>query len=454
MSEKVQALAALKQLVARAPDATLGRLAAAIESDEALLKGQVGDIMRKLIVAERADRSLELQAFAPILPLCAQLPERLVSARLSRAALRGLWWEVRQATPALVEQAERARAAMEPGDPTPTVFDSLCETAGRIGLGDSDRLSAQLGLSPREVSEAALWIMLTPLARRLLTRLRDFLGRSDEEKAAALRVMFRDATVVAPDAAPRLLELALAHVAEPELVLRVISQLTDRATDRYLADSELATFGERILEALERSIEAVRRFSPEEGVAAAVESARAVARAAEMAGEFDRCVDLTKDGPWGRRLADIRRRMAEIVEGRLREIDAALTAALPWRKTRVVGRMTRPAPRVDQPLNREFANRLLALATFMDRTRSVAANAGFGALRNALAESAATQLETYADELLHLINAGEAEDREGAFAYLEVAAEALGLLRGPDAARIVRRRAAAAGDFNASKEVA
>ena len=46
------------------------------------------------------------------------------------------------------------------------------------------------------------------------------------------------------------LEIVLGHLPEPQLILRLVACLTDRASDRYLASSELASFGVRMPMAL------------------------------------------------------------------------------------------------------------------------------------------------------------------------------------------------------------
>ena len=83
---------------------------------------------------------------------------------------------------------------------------------------------------------------------------------------------------------------------------------------------------------------------------------------------------------------------------------------------------------------------------------------GFGALRSQVADGLSDWLEVYADELVHLLNAGEAPDAEVAREYLEIAAQFLSHAENDKAAKIVRRRAAVAGTgsggIDPSQEVA
>ena len=85
------------------------------------------------------------------------------------------------------------------------------------------------------------------VTRRALAQMPDWLGRMTGEKAAKLRLAYRDAVAVSDDAGPRFFEMLASHLAEPWLILRIISGVMDRPNEKYVSGSELASFGERVL---------------------------------------------------------------------------------------------------------------------------------------------------------------------------------------------------------------
>jgi regulator of sigma D len=80
----------------------------------------------------------------------------------------------------------------------------------------------------------------------------------------------------------------------------------------------------------------------------------------------------------------------------------------------------------------------------MEETRSAAAVGGFGAVRAQALEALEKRLDQYCDDLVDTLHKGECEEPERVRAYLEIAARFMGLVKGPQTAQIVRRRAAAA----------
>ena len=83
------------------------------------------------------------------------------------------------------------------------------------------------------------------------------------------RLAYRDCVAIRPDAGPLFFRMLSSGMAEPWMVLRLISAVMDRPAERYIAASELAVFGEETLEAAETCLEAVRSFNPDGGVEAA-----------------------------------------------------------------------------------------------------------------------------------------------------------------------------------------
>jgi hypothetical protein len=213
------------------------------------------------------------------------------------------------------------------------------------------------------------------------------------------------------------------------LILRVISGVMDRPNESYLAGSELAGFGERVLADIDRHLTAVKAFKPTAGRQAAHAAAAAVHAATVQVAEFEQSIQLTPDGVWGRRLAKLKLGLAVAVETQLKTADDTVAAALPLQTLRIGPRTIRGVPRLTHAPEPEHVERAMTLLTFMTEVRPSAANGGFASAR---------------EKVLEEIRADDGVDPERARAFLEIAAEFCGLARDEKAAQIVRRRAAAA----------
>jgi hypothetical protein len=428
-------LGAVRTLIETAPDAALSSLRTALGPV------QVGPMaaIRELVEGEQLNRAFRSEVFQPLLPLFGPRPP-FAGPSFAPGALGALWRALQAQRPELIKAAVAARADWRPGDGAPETYDDVLRGAAELlRAGAVPEIDAAAGAA------IAAAIDLGPLARGLLDRLPDWMGKATDERIAALKLAFRDATALAEDATPRLLEIVLAHLPEPWLILRLIAVLTDRAGDRYLSSSELAPFGQRLLADVEARIDRVRNFDAQGGGEGALAVARDVVAACSCMAEMEHSVDLSRDGPWGSRVMAARKSLAANVESRLRETDALVAQALPLATVRIAGRMTRPAPKLTADPDARLVERARALLVLVHESRATAAVGGYGALRNQVAEKVTERLNVYADELLHLLNAGEAADEARAQAYLALAAEFLGYVADPQAAQIVRRRAAVAG---------
>jgi hypothetical protein len=426
-------LAALKALFGAAPDTTLRML------DKALAGGGSSmAVVRDMIAEERADRSLREVAFGPVSPLfSAREFGPVFPARMAAV----LWAALKSRQPGMVSLAAEETRYLRDDDPSPPVLDDLCRRAVRL-LRDGD--ASVVRPDDQQIAEdLAAYLELAPLARPAVARLPEWLGRVSEDRTAALKIAMRDASALMGDGAPRLLEIFQAHLPEPQLLLRIISVATDRASDRYLAVSEMALFGERLLDDVDRRVEQVRTFDPARPAAAA-SLGDDITRACAILAEFDRSFEITRDGPWGQRVTNARRKLAANVEARLRDIEQALTRALPTQKVKIAGRMTRPAPCLDRSPDAAAVAQSQGLFAFLEATRAAAQVGGYGALRAQVAEKLRERLADYVDEVLHELPARGVADQARGQAFLELAAEFIERADDPKAAQLVRRRAAAA----------
>src|SRR5690606_312990 len=90
------------------------------------------------------------------------------------------------------------------------------------------------------LAELAGCLDLMHLARPGVEGLHAWVRRPDGDQVAVLRLLLRDAAVIAPDGARRLLEIWFAHLSEAPLILRVVAHSAQAAArEAFLSESEL-----------------------------------------------------------------------------------------------------------------------------------------------------------------------------------------------------------------------
>jgi hypothetical protein len=440
-----QKIAMLRALVAASPDELVRVLESAISADGA---GGPLAAIGAMVEAEASERALRFAVLAPVAPLFRPATDEGRPA-FPRGALGALWLALKDDAPGLVREAADAMHYLDPEEPSPSVFDELCARAAK-GLIDGDRpgyaAAAAACEAARQGSAAdlILCLQMAPIARPAILRLGDWIQRMTDERRATARLAYRDATGLADGAGPLLFEMLAGHLKHPSAILRIISAVMDRPGERYVADSELARFGERSLAEIEDHLTVIKAMKPGAGIASGREAGQAVQRAIDAVNELEQAIQLSRDGPWGQRLSKLKQAIAVTVEGRLKDIDDAATQALPMQKIRYSARLTRTAPNLDAPPNEPAIAWAMGLLTFADVVRVSATDGGFGTVRSKVLDALGKRIDQYVEDLLEQIRLGEVEDNERAREYLGVAADMLALARDDKSAAIVRRRAAAA----------
>jgi hypothetical protein len=152
---------------------------------------------------------------------------------------------------------------------------------------------------------------------------------------------------------------------------------------------------------------------------------------------------LQRDQGWGLRIVKLRASLAHVVEGRLKEADKASIEALPMQAARNV-RVRRSVPKLNAPPEPRLVARAMTLLSFSDELRTTANYGGFSSARAKLVEKLSEYIHHYVEEVLDLLHTDEADSKENAAAFLEIAADFNLLVAGEKAAELIRRRAHAA----------
>jgi len=447
-------LLAIRALLQRAPDFAIQSLSSLLASDQS--NDRSLHLVRQLVSLEAQDRSFRNLAFEPLAVLC---KPHTTLPRLSfpTNTPTRLWQAVKAYQPSLDARLKAASATAVDWREIMALMDKICAaaakgletraTAGFAALADT------LDRSPNGAARVVALLTMTPDLREVLAKATTWLGDSGAAHSAAVRIAFKAVSEKAPEAASLYMEVLFAAIDQPAFVLRLISMIMDRPSDRFLAVSELSSIGERLLDVIDHHIGAIQTFDPQRGLEGGVAVAAAADAATLIIAELEMNLKMSREGVWGARVTQQRRALSLAMETRLQDIDAALAAALPVTTLRVRGKILRGPPNLTKLPDPSATDRLLGLAALLSGCRTAAQVNGFGALRSKLIETQDQALDTYVQEVLDMLHKGQATVVI-ARAYLDVAAEVFGLIRDPKAADLVRRRAVAAAASGALSSAA
>lgn len=419
----------VRAMVSAAPDHVINSLCQAL-SDSPMI-GPLGEV-RALVEAEASERQRRNATFQPVYPLFGG-PEVPGRPNFPRQVLRLLWTALAAAEPEAIgvlrKQADEEADARE-------IFEAqeaLCARAAEgLRTRETEAFAAAADACDAELLAACL--ELSTVVRRALQRLPGWLVQRTPETAAAARLAYKDAVDVAEDATPRFFHMLSAHLDQPWMILRIISAVMDKPNERYLHDSELASFAEVVLEEVDLTLKAAAAFRGSGGPPAAREMARRCALAVQQIMEIEANVELSRESGWGHRLYKQRAALADSIEARMREAEKAVLEALPLQ----TGRGKR-GPRLDAPPAPIMVDGALTLLTFSDALHTAANYGGFSASRNRMTEKVGEHLDLYLEEALQALRS----DAEPTLIrdYLDCAADFTRLVRGEKAAELIRRRA-------------
>ena len=426
---------ALSQIVDGCGDAALAQLEAVVRT----LPGSRAADLLVMLRAEALDRRRRLAAFGPLVPMFRPRGDGVAGLTFPSAVLGRLWRTVAGREPDLMSRLDEADSPE-----AVAVGDRLCLAAAGMVRDRGDEIWP--GADPAQVAELAGCLDLAHLVRRGVGRLPAWSERPDEEQAAELRLMMRDAGAVADDGSRRAIDILFAHLGEAHRILRVIVHTSSAAgRDGFLSESEMAVFVDRLLSAVNARVARVAAFRPQAGLQG-LETVKAdMLWCAAVLNELDMTVQVRPNTVWGKQARDARVKVAGQLQALLKGVEAAVDRVLPTTRAQTAGRMTRQIPKLDTPVDGDLVEQARILLSLVAAVRSPAGVFGCEAQRAKLVTALEERLSKHADEALELINAGEAGDERHAVALVELVAEFLDRIELADAARTVRRRVAVAG---------
>ncbi|MFN4296120.1 MAG: hypothetical protein ACK4FB_04710 [Brevundimonas sp.] len=429
---------AISAMLEAAPDSALGKLSVALRSTP----GAKADWIRKRTVAEINARRMRAIAFGPLIALFRKRADGVRGMNFPSPILNGLWRAVSARQPLLLEQAEDMTVGG--GEISPRLLDQLCLSAAAVLRDEPGAIWP--GLDARTAQNLAACFDLAPMARAAMPMLDLWTGRPDADSAASLRLMMRDTTRISEDAAPRMLEILFANIREAPLILRVISRVSGvSGEERFLAESELADFGERLFEQVEETADDLDQFHPARNVP---EEARVIAdrltRASDLMAQMELSLAFTHEGAWGARFHVLKQRMGRALENLMGLCPRMVDKALPMERVRIHGAMSRMAPVMDARTDGPLVQQARAAMTVLGMSKAAANVLGCAGQRTQVCETLEKRLSQYGDELIEALNAGEGPDESQMTALAVLCAEFLVQADAEVPARTLRRRLAAA----------
>jgi hypothetical protein len=430
---------ALAALIEQASDDMLVKLssvAAALSGDRALeLGGMLAD--------EGRDRVRRRFVMAPLLPMFRPRADGVEAMIFPAPVLPRLWKAGSAREPALLPKLD------QDGPVSVAVADRIC-LAAAAAVRDRPELIWPEGLEPdrreRGLPDLAACLDLAHLARRGLPSLDVWLKRPDEDQIAELRLLLKDCADVHLDGTQRVLEMLFSHLDDAVLILRILTQSScSSGQEGFLSASELSGFIERLIAGVDIRVARIGAFRPGSDLAAVEPVIEDLTWCANVLGELDVTLTLNPLSVWGKSVRDARVSIAAQLSAFLRAADRAVDKALPLERIQISGRMTRKAPQLSAPVQGETVQAARNLLKLVGAVRGPASTFGAESDRKRLVDSLIARLTDYADQVLLLVNDGEAPDERNALRLVELAARYLDLIDARPVARTLRRRAAVAG---------
>ncbi|MGA0605431.1 hypothetical protein ACO2Q0_05460 [Phenylobacterium sp. VNQ135] len=441
----------VRTLVEAAPDKVVGglQMALAETGEDSALSG-----VRQLVEAEVRERHLRNTVLQAVAPMCVGDGKDPRTITFPARVLPLIWRGLRSTAAEEVGEAQTAFTEFSPEETSAEVFDHLARIAAyalRSREYPEFREAAELAdaARPGGAEQLAACLELSPVVRRATLRIPEWLASFSNESAAAARLAYKDAVAISEDAGPRFFEMLAAQMTHPWMVLRVICEVMDKPSERYLADSEMAGFGERLIDEIDESLKAIAKLDLDGGPDAGRKAGKMVELVTLQVAELETCVDLSRDHGWGHRISKQKTALAGVVEGRIRDAEKYAKLSLPMERARL-RRIRRPQPRLSLPPDETHVRRATTLLVFVQEVRSSANYGGFAAARSRMLESVGEHIDAYVDEMIDLLKTGDVEEEDRAQAFLAIAADLSLLLRGDKAADLVRRRAATAANADAA----
>ncbi len=429
----------LRGLLASLPGDMAQRLCAmAAEADPAL-----GRLLGDCLVDP--DALARERFFSPIAPLSGEPgSDRPAVSVAPMALLATLWtWMGEELAPDIVARAVASvkdpGAPDEPGqlDPDRAAFAGLMLDAFKRAEDDPralKRLKTRLGVERfDEARDIAAMLRLAPVLRAALTGLAPVIDDPDDAQCVLIRDRYEAVAAADADAGPWVLLMIMARFSRPWRILRIFERLTHRDDDLLVGSTDMAIVGDVLLRDAAHHLAGFRKAPRSEDEARAAASALTAFAAITIG--MSREIGIRKDGPWGKRIMDMRARaseqMAAIHEASRRAVGRVLPEAGKGRRSY--------APPREADLDEAKAHCL-----FLALARDDAGRAAVGSAHNGVIAELTAAFEYAGQGALDALRSPVQEQREAGHMRLHQIAGLMQALGQGEAGSVLLRRGAAA----------
>lgn len=425
---------ALAELLARCSTPMLAQ----VDAMAAGMAGGKARILRQLAAEEARNRDRRELVLAPLDPLFSPRSDGLPGLSFPAAVRGRLWATAIGHEPGLLAQLDRGDQVSR------TVADRLCLSAAMDLRDHPDQVWP--GASRDEIESLAACLDLIGVLRRHLWHMEEWLRGGTAAATADLKYAMKQAATISPEGPRRLLEILFAHTREARLFLRLLGQvmpLVDR--EPHVNEADISLFTARLVEAVQARTQAMLAFdrlSPEPDLAGLRGH---LVWVSDTLAEFDASTLVRADATGGPVLRQARQDVSHFLSDLYLDAEQTVLALLPLESSVLAGKMKRPVPRLDLPLDEAVVAKARVLLSIVSMSRGPALVFGRESDRRQTAEGLTWRLASWADEAIERVNDGLLPDHDLACRRVAMTADLLALIDAREAARSIRRRLMASG---------
>lgn len=285
-------------------------------------------------------------------------------------------------------------------------------------------------------------LKIADYGRQIKGRFARPIDRLDEDDFIFVRKAYDELTERYPQQSKYLVYLLMGRMGKPWHILSVLPVLCRTKSEDEIRQSELGEIGDQIFDDIETlateiaSTDYLRR-GPAQGL-------NMLTNFVEASRGITRQMSLKRDGHWGKRLFEARRRVAHAMEHQLNRSVDTIIETFPTVKMGAFGDTGAGRPDLTEAPASDDVERAAKIAMFIDRTRTLAADAAFGKHHKEASDRVQQFILGYGADMVQEVRAGNHETINNLQAHLEATVKITGLLVGEEEADLFLRRATTA----------
>ncbi len=265
--------------------------------------------------------------------------------------------------------------------------------------------------------------------------------RLSEADLVKLRELYDEVSPRLPDQSVYIPVIAMRRLARPWQVMDVLRTLGRVDNDTALCNTTLGLAGDLLLDELQDHANFL--VSAKLGVTDTGEVLRQLGIFADVSAGMSQAFDIRRVGPWGQRLAKVRKLVSDSMERQVERLPDQVIGAFPVHAVGAYGPKGVHRPDVGRWPEEEKIVRAVNLALFLEGSRWDATKALFSGPHRTAMDRVGRFLISYGDFLINEIKAapGGSEEAQRCQAHLESLLRITELVLGSQEADLLRRRA-------------